>query len=104
MPNLYLPSGYVGPTGTAAGITNDLTTVCLSCICPSHNKHSGLEIRNSSRGLYGRHWCDGVGKESVVDQLPRGSPTFTACAVNENVHFQVEFERLACTTHVTHNA
>jgi hypothetical protein len=56
-------------------ITDSMSNRCLSCICPSYNKHSilsNLELRNSSMNLFGRH-CGGVGKARVQYKQNRRS-------------------------------
>jgi hypothetical protein len=77
--------------GALRCIANPLENRCFSCVCPSEDKHSELDIRNSLSGLYGRHQCDGVGKASVVDRcvdrLARsGRPRARAPIVKSHLH------------------
>ena len=49
--------------GALRCITDPLKNRCLSCVCPSYNKHSKPDVRSSTSsflGLFGAPLCDGL--------------------------------------------
>ena len=65
--------------GALRCIANPLQNRCLSCICPSEDKHSELEIRNLSRGLYGRHRVMKLGKQAFLIDVTIVGSIQTTC-------------------------
>ena len=47
-------------SGALRCFADPLQDRCLSCVCPSYDKHSKLEIWDSTTGLFSVHWCDGI--------------------------------------------
>ena len=48
--------------------TDSLQDRCLSCVCPSYDQNSELDLRNSTAGLLVLHWSHGVW-ERVISYL-----------------------------------
>ena len=46
--------------GALRCFTDSLQDRCLSCVCPSYNQNSELDLWNSTTGLLAVHWNHGV--------------------------------------------